>query len=93
MPIFLYLTYSNSRSFDFSVQYRRFFSITKSNKNGMGDSKKNRDGAFLFAIPEFPAEGVEPWFLSRKGEAVPLESLEIVDVVRKGAQAIMDRTS
>lgn len=93
MPIFLYLTYSNSRSFDFSVRSRRFFSIAKSNKNGMGDSKKNRDGSFLFAIPEVPAEVVEPWFLSRKGEAEPLESPEIVDAVRKDAQAIADRSS
>lgn len=59
MPIFLYLTYSNSQSFDFSVRSRRFFSIAKSNKNGMGDSKKNRDGSFLFAIPEVPAEVVD----------------------------------
>lgn len=59
----------------------------------MGDSKKNRDGSFLFAIPEVPAEVVEPWFLSRKGEAEPLESPEIVDAVRKDAQAIADRSS
>ena len=59
----------------------------------MGDSKKNRDGSFLFAIPEVPAEVVEPWFLSRKGEAEPLEPPEIVEAVRKGAQTIMDRTS
>ena len=48
----------------------------------------NRDGSFLFAIPEVPAEVVVPWILSQKGEAVPLEPLETVEAVRKGAQAL-----
>ena len=55
--------------------------------------KKNRDGSFLFSIPEVPAEVVVPWILSQKDEAVPLEPPEIVEASRKGAQAIADRTS
>lgn len=51
---------------------------------------KNRDGSFLFSIPEVPAEVVVPWILSQKGEAVPLEPPEIVEAVRKGAQATLD---
>ena len=52
--------------------------------------KKNRDGSFLFSIPEVPAEVVVPWILSQKGEAVPLEPPEIVEAVRTGAQATLD---
>ena len=52
--------------------------------------RKNRDGSFLFSIPEVPAEVVVPWILSQKGEAVPLEPPEIVEAVRKGAQATLD---
>ena len=52
--------------------------------------KKNRDGSFLFSIPEVPAEVVVPWILSQKGEAVPLEPPEIVEAVRRGAQAMLD---
>ena len=52
--------------------------------------KKNRDGSFLFSIPEVPAEVVVPWILSQKGEAVPIEPPEIVEAVRKGAQATLD---
>ena len=52
--------------------------------------KKNRDGSYLFSIPEVPAEVVVPWILSQKGEAVPIEPPEIVEAVRKGAQATLD---
>ena len=52
--------------------------------------KKNRDGSSLFLIPEVPAEVVVPWILSQKGEAVPLEPPELVEAVRKGAQATLD---
>jgi predicted DNA-binding transcriptional regulator YafY len=52
--------------------------------------RKNRDGSFLFSIPEVPAEVVVPWILSQKGEAVPIEPPEIVEAVRKGAQATLD---
>ena len=51
---------------------------------------KKRDGTVLFTIPEVPAEVVVPWILSQKGEAVPLEPPEIVEAVRKGAQATLD---
>jgi len=51
---------------------------------------KKRDGTILLTIPKVPAEVVVPWILSQKGEAVPLEPPEIVDAVRKGAQAILD---
>ena len=52
--------------------------------------RKNRDGSYLFSIPEVPAEVVVPWILSQKGEAVPLEPPEIVESVRKSAQATLD---
>ena len=55
--------------------------------------RKARDGSFLFVIPEVPAEVVVPWILSQKGEAVPLEPPELVDAVRKGAQATLDSLS
>lgn len=55
--------------------------------------KRNPDGSALFTIPEVPAEAVVPWILSQKGEAVPIEPPEIVDAVRKGAQATADRPS
>ena len=51
---------------------------------------KKRDGTFLFSIPEVPSEVVVPWILSQKGEAVPIEPPEIVEAVRKGAQATLD---
>ena len=52
--------------------------------------RRMRGGAWLFAVPEVPAEVVVPWILSQKGEAVPLEPPELVDAVRKGAQATLD---
>ena len=55
--------------------------------------RKKRDGSYLFSIPEVPAEVVVPWILSQKGEAVPLEPPEIVEAVRKGAQATLDSLS
>ena len=50
----------------------------------------SRHGSFLFSIPEVPAEVVVPWILSQKGEAVPIEPSEIVEAVRKSAQATLD---
>ena len=65
--------------------------FAKANQMHSGQKiKKNRDGSFLFSIPEVPAEVVVPWILSQKGEAVPIEPPEIVEAVRKGAQATLD---
>ena len=50
---------------------------------------KERDGSWMFRIPEVSAEVVVPWILSQKGEAVPLEPPELVGAVRRGAAAIV----
>ena len=92
----------NSVTLDNIVSYKKVHDVkirltgdavkfAKANQMHSGQKiKKNRDGSFLFSIPEVPAEVVVPWILSQKGEAVPIEPSEIVEAVRKGAQATLD---
>ena len=54
-------------------------------------SRMNRDGSCLFSIPEVPAEVVVPWILAQRGDAVPLEPPDLVETVRRDAEAIMRR--
>ena len=51
--------------------------------------RKDRDGSWMFRIPEVPAEVVVPWILAQRGDAVPLEPPELVEAVRRDAAAIM----
>ena len=52
--------------------------------------RRKKDGAWMFELPEVAAEVVVPGILSQKGEAVPLEPLELVEAVRKAARATLD---
>ena len=54
-------------------------------------TKKNRDGSFFVYYPRNTRESrrAVDSFTERRGRAPP----EIVEAVRKGAQAIVDRTS
>jgi len=53
--------------------------------------KKQKDGSWLFTIPEVPEQVVVPWILSQRGDAIPLEPPEIVDAVKSAAETIMSK--
>ena len=53
--------------------------------------KKQKDGSWLFTIPEVPEQVVVPWILSQRGDAIPLEPPEIVDAVRSAALSITEK--
>ena len=68
--------------------------FAKANQMHSGQKiKKNRDGSFLFSIPEVPAEVVVPWILAQRGDAVPLAPPELVEAVRRDADAIVKKLS
>ncbi len=54
--------------------------------------KKQKNGTWLFTIPEIPEQVIVPWILSQGGDAVPLEPQEIVDAVRAKALSIVKKT-
>lgn len=54
--------------------------------------KKQKDGSWLFTIPEVPEQVIVPWILSQGGDAVPLEPQEIVDAVRSKVVSIAEKT-
>ncbi len=64
--------------------------FAKANRMHSKQTIRKTDGAWLFTIPEVPAEVVVPWILSQKGEAVPFEPPELIGSVRKAAQATLD---
>ena len=53
--------------------------------------KKQKNGTWLFTIPEIPEQVIVPWILSQGGDAVPLEPQEIVDAVRAKALSIIEK--
>lgn len=53
--------------------------------------KKQKNGTWLFTIPEIPEQVIVPWILSQGGDAVPLEPQEIVDAVRAKALSIVEK--
>ena len=55
--------------------------------------RQTKDGAWLLELPEVAAEVVVPWILAQRGDAVPLAPPELVEAVRRDADAIVKKLS
>ena len=53
--------------------------------------RRQKDGTWMFEIPEVAAEVVVPWILAQRGDAVPLSPPELVDAVRDGAETVLKK--
>ena len=51
--------------------------------------RRQKDGTWMFELPEVAAEVVVPWILAQRGDAVPLSPPELVDAVRRGAESVL----
>ena len=66
--------------------------FAKSNRMHFAQKIRETDGgAWLFTIPEVAAEVVVPWILAQRGAAVPLAPPELVEAVRRDADAIVKK--
>lgn len=53
--------------------------------------RRQKDGTWMFELPEVAAEVVVPWILAQRGDAVPLSPPELVDAVRNGAESVLKK--